>query len=94
MRMDTMYFSTLMNDGKGLYYDFGDNVINILPANVRPQSIDRVERYENMDTQSTVLAVKFTNGHVANLKLRIDRGGVRVEDLKEFQARCIMIHDI
>ena len=94
--MATMQINQLMNDGRGLWYDHGDNVINILPPNVKPKSIENVERYECHETRSSYLAVKFGNGHVAVLRVCIDEQGkgIATEDLKEFQARCIMIHDI
>lgn len=91
--MATMQINQLINNGKGMFYDHGGEIINILPQNVPAKSIETVDHYHNIEERADYISLKFKNGHVSLLRLWADTG-IADDDLKEFQARCIMIHDI
>lgn len=91
--MATMRFNQLINTGSGMFIDHQGSVINLLPQNVLPKSIENVEHYARLSERTDVIAMKFKNGHVALLEYEPD-GEINEESLKEFQATCIMVHDI
>lgn len=92
--MATIPMQQLINNGEGLFMDRGKGVINILPQNIKPTlHIEKVDHWHNHYGHTEKIRVLFKNGHSAALEYghveEIDE-----EDLKEFHATCIMIHDI
>lgn len=67
---------------------------DLLPMGVAP-SIDKVSRAQNVETMLEHVEVLFKNGHRATLRL-IPYAADPVNDdwLQEFQAKCLMIHDL
>lgn len=94
-KMGVIAMNQLINNGEGLYMDRGNGgVVNILPKNIKPAlHIEKVDHWHNHYGFSEKIRVLFKNGHTACLEIgyveEIDE-----EDLKEFHANCIMIHDI
>ena len=92
--MATMRFNTVMNTGRELLIDAQEGPINILPPNVKPAlHIENVEHYANHYGMTNLIGIKFKNGQVATLELNADMQADE-KALREFQAMCIMVHDI
>lgn len=71
-----------------------DNFCNLLPMGVAA-SIEKVHREKNLEALLEEVIVLFKNGHKATMYL-IPHLDDPVNDklLQEFQARCLMIHDL
>ncbi len=71
-----------------------DNDIDVLPMGIS-SSIKRVHREYVYDKLLEMLCVEFYNGSRATLFLHETKSDpIDDEDLQEFRARCIMIHDL
>lgn len=86
----------VINDGKRLLLQVGDDIVNIMPPNlVARKCVKKVTRIINDYTFSELVSVEFKNGHKAELELHLDRPAmIRPGALKEFQATCIMVYDL
>jgi len=71
-----------------------ENLCNLLPAGVH-DNIDKVHREQHLEKQLEVVIVKFKNGHDARMYL-IPHLDDPIDDelLKEFQATCLLVHDL
>ena len=79
----------MVHRGKGI-----DSDIDILPKGVS-SSIKKVHRQYAMDRLLEMVRVEFYNGSFATLFLHEQRPDpIDDEDLQEFRARCVMIHDL
>lgn len=92
--MATVKFFQLINNGTGIWFDTAcGELVNILPKNVSPRSVKNVEQLHKLETMTELIALRFMNDHIAKLEFDLDRG-IEEEQLKEFHAMCIMVHDI
>ena len=79
----------MVHRGKGINSD-----IDVLPKGVS-SSIRKVHREYVYDRLLEMLRVEFYNGSFATLFLHETRPDpIDDEDLQEFRARCVMIHDL
>ena len=70
------------------------NMCNLLPKGVAA-SIEKVHREHMLDSMLEQVIVKFKNGHTATMYLTpFIPDPVDDKLLKEFQATCLMIHDL
>ena len=94
--MTTAVRNMIINDGRRVHVQIGDDLVSILPENiVTKRCIDKVEREINDYGMSETVAVVFKNGHRAKLRLYMDRPKPVMPDaLKEFHATCIMVYDL
>ncbi len=71
-----------------------DNFCDLLPMGVGA-SISKVHREQNLEAQLEHVIVKFKNGYIATLNLMPYLSDPVDEALlQEFQAKCLMIHDL
>lgn len=71
-----------------------DGMCNLLPRGVH-NSIEKVHREQSVATQLEIVIVEFKNGHHAKMYLMTFMPDPVDDDLlKEFQATCLMIHDL
>ena len=71
-----------------------ENLCDLLPEGVAA-SIEKVHREHQIDTRLEIVIVKFKNGHNAKMYL-VPYLDDPIDDklLQEFQATCLMIHDL
>ncbi len=70
------------------------NMESILP-NGSAKFVKRIHRCQIYDKMLEALMVEFTNGQTATLLMNLGLvDPLDDEDLKEFRARCLMIHDL
>ncbi len=84
----------ISNEGLELHALRCDKSYPLMPANI-VANVYRLEREHSRFSMREYLIVRFKNDQIAKLELKVDTAApISPIALKEFQALCVMVHDI